>query len=97
MLIAMTFNVGFFAAVIAGYIVGTLLFGHVLENYGLVLHQQRRDRAVQAKRREQGRARGLANGGLPVPARATTSEDELEEALLIAVEGEGDCNCVHSA
>lgn len=33
MLVAMTFNAGLFAAVVAGYSLGTLLFSHALEVY----------------------------------------------------------------
>eukprot|EP00201_Polytomella_parva_P001355 CAMPEP_0175084460 /NCGR_PEP_ID=MMETSP0052_2-20121109/28073_1 /TAXON_ID=51329 ORGANISM="Polytomella parva, Strain SAG 63-3" /NCGR_SAMPLE_ID=MMETSP0052_2 /ASSEMBLY_ACC=CAM_ASM_000194 /LENGTH=225 /DNA_ID=CAMNT_0016356269 /DNA_START=72 /DNA_END=747 /DNA_ORIENTATION=- len=40
MLIAMTFNVGLFIAVIAGYVMASLMFGHVLENYSALLHQR---------------------------------------------------------
>lgn len=32
MLIAMTFNVGLFFAVIGGFVIGTFLFGHKLEH-----------------------------------------------------------------
>lgn len=42
MLIAMTFNIGFFCAVIGGYVLGSMVFGHVLENYGAILHHERR-------------------------------------------------------
>lgn len=31
MLIAMTFNIGLFFAVVGGFVIGTLLFGHKLE------------------------------------------------------------------
>ncbi|GIL51170.1 hypothetical protein Vafri_7238 [Volvox africanus] len=115
MLIAMTFNVGFFCAVIAGYIAGTLLFGHVLENYAAILHQRRRDVAAHLKRRRLGEAGVISGGsGSAVSLLANGNgvnggaaalgvqmieqeEEDAEEKLLMVVEGEGDCNCVHSA
>jgi hypothetical protein len=42
----MTFNVGFFVAVIAGYVLGTLLFSHVVENATELLHQRRKAAAA---------------------------------------------------
>ncbi|GIL75290.1 hypothetical protein Vretimale_7983 [Volvox reticuliferus] len=114
MLIAMTFNVGFFCAVIAGYIVGTLLFSHVLENYAAILHQRRRDVAAHLKRRQRREA-GMVGGGngstvtllangngvngaaAALGVQTMSEEEDAEEKLLMVVEGEGDCNCVHSA
>jgi hypothetical protein len=35
MLVAMTFNIGLFVAVIGGYILGAIFFGHLAENYAM--------------------------------------------------------------
>lgn len=76
MLIAMTFNIGFFCAVISGYVVGTLLFSHVLENYAQILHQQR----------HAGRAGGAAGGigRAAVPANGDVEAGSQGAALLLA-------------
>ncbi|KAG2443825.1 hypothetical protein HXX76_002168 [Chlamydomonas incerta] len=107
MLIAMTFNIGFFCAVIGGYILGALLFGHVLDNYGAILHHQRRVAHAKARRGSGDtlRVNGAAHKGGPSAAngssatRLTTSdeeEEEDEEAFRVTV-ADADCNCVHSA
>ncbi len=68
MLIAMTFNVGFFCAVIGGYLLGTLLFGHVVDNYGHILHQRRRELAALARLRNCAGTNAV-NGGSQLSAR----------------------------
>jgi copper transporter 1 len=104
MLIAMTFNVGFFCAVIGGYILGTLLCSHVMENYAAILHQQRRDVAALARKRQAalpymngGGAAPNGNCAVTLASRVSSDEDEAEEKLLMVIEGEGECHCVHTA
>ena len=41
MLVAMTFNIGLFVAVVGGYLLGSLLFTPVLENYAMRLQQRK--------------------------------------------------------
>lgn len=72
MLIAMTFNVGFFCAVIGGYLLGTLLFGHVVDNYGQILHQRRRELAALARLRNCAGVNAV-NGGSQLSARLLDS------------------------
>ncbi|KAG2495075.1 hypothetical protein HYH03_006686 [Edaphochlamys debaryana] len=110
MLIAMTFNVGLFAAVIAGYVVGSLLFTHVLENYGAILHHRRKQHALLVRRTALSRD-GTANGDVEAgvallaggkggkastSAAGLSSDEDSEEQFRLQAE-EAECNCVHSA
>ncbi|KXZ49236.1 hypothetical protein GPECTOR_22g828 [Gonium pectorale] len=107
MLIAMTFNIGFFCAVIVGYLLGSLLFSHVLENYGAILHQRRKEAQARAgfdpelaggllPGSEDGTGKGPAAGEEGRGKRTGSTDEESEEQFRLAVE-EGECNCVHSA
>lgn len=113
MLIAMTFNVGLFCAVIASYIIATLLFSHVMENYTSLTHARRR--AAMAERLgKQGQQQGaliidVVNGrhgtGSKDAGPAKAMDANLRERLLsedeaeIADEALGceECDCVHAA
>eukprot|EP00798_Chlamydomonas_sp_ICE-L_P009706 gene9706-7573_t len=42
MLVAMTFNIGLFCAVVAGYIIGVALMSHLPENYAAMVKQRQK-------------------------------------------------------
>jgi hypothetical protein len=74
MLVAMTFNIGLFVAVVGGYALGALLFSHMPENYSAML-KARRNSCSNSKR--------------AASYQAADSASELEQGVLKS-EGGGD-------
>lgn len=85
MLVAMTFNVGLFTAVIVGYVIGTFLFSHVIEAYAAFLAKKK----------------AAANASASKYAVASSASDEeaaLKVKIMPppCCEAESEC-CVHAS
>ncbi len=88
MLIAMTFNVGLFVAVVMGYVLGILAFTHLAENYTAWLKETRYVQLEALDNTSGGGALGGATGK-GAPGSCPCGNDGEFDDLEAAVEGGG--------